>query len=166
MLVAQERYTTATASYLSFLSLMDSRKSELLDPPPGAHANQANFALTFGRSQQSQSRASVSHNVCPIKGHNAAVRAAGSVQRSRRTSGATPWQRGSYSAARPLESAQFLAMSLETLLRVYCHHRADDSADVHRGSGPYSPASRIVPNVTCGQTCGGFGTKAKKVWSE
>lgn len=34
--------------------------------------------------------------------------------------------------ADPWKSAQFLAMSVETLLRVYGHHRLDSSAEVHR----------------------------------
>jgi integrase len=34
--------------------------------------------------------------------------------------------------ADPWKTAQFLAMSLETLLRVYGHHRPDSSAEVHR----------------------------------
>jgi integrase len=66
------------------------------------------------------------------KAHNAVVRAAGLGKKItphiwRHSVASWLMQRG----ADPWKSAQFLAMSVETLLRVYGHHRADDSADVH-----------------------------------
>jgi integrase len=47
--------------------------------------------------------------------------------------------------ADPWKSALFLAMSLETLLRVYGHHRPDSSADVHRALAGKKTAPRQAP---------------------
>jgi hypothetical protein len=70
------------------------------------------------------------------KSHNAVVKACGLGAQItphiwRHTVATWLIQRG----ADPWKSAQFLAMSLETLLRVYGHHRPDHSADVHRALG-------------------------------
>lgn len=66
------------------------------------------------------------------KAHNAAVKAAGLgkevTPHTWRHSEATWLMQES---ADPWKAAEFLAMSLETLLRVYGHHRPDSSAEVH-----------------------------------
>jgi hypothetical protein len=64
--------------------------------------------------------------------------------------------------ADPWKAAQFLAMSLETLLRVYGHHRPDSSADIHRAlSAKESSRREAVAQPVADQE-----VKSAKYWSE